>query len=397
MDGKTKGNDGLIAVLPQAQQAARRALQLDPNLAEAHGVMALLLGNDSPEAMVHLRRAAELDPRSGQGQIWRGATHFVSGEYAEGMSAYRRAQEFDPLWLQPARVLANVSIWMGDRPLIESSVKSAFPDDPLGQHHGFARAAAKAGDFSEAARRWSIVASEPSSRWASPANLSLEDLTYMLKLTDTPPSRPPKPLVGQFRDGPRAWLSKSPSPSEWKYSNRSFAAALVNHDINVVGAKRMLLAGRAAELVATYRGPWGLLYMRRGVRVGVCDLHEAAIVAMALRASGNEKEAVALLRESDAVLQTVYRRGPVPTWIDEDAAAIWAVQGKTGPAVAALDRALRRGAVHSGRTDLPTIEEEPAFRTLRGDPRFEAVRLKYQRHYARERAETARALKIPLA
>ncbi len=134
--------------------------------------------------------------------------------------------------------------------------------------------------------------------------------------------------------------------------------------------------------------------MRPGVPVGVCDLHEAALVALALRAAGRREEADALLREADALLRAAYRRGQVPTWFDEDAAAIWAVQGKTGPAVAALQRALRRGAAHAGRTDLPNLEDEPAFRSLRGDPRFEALRAKHGAHYARERAEIARARKI---
>ena len=94
-------------------------------------------------------------------------------------------------------------------------------------------------------------------------------------------------------------MSTPPSTAEWQNSNRSFAAALVNQDVNVVAAKRMLAVGRARELIATYDSPIGLLYMRRGVRVGVCDLQEAAIVAMALRSVGRNAEAEALLRESD--------------------------------------------------------------------------------------------------
>ena len=63
-------------------------------------------------------------------------------------------------------------------------------------------------------------------------------------------------------------------------------------------------------------------------------------------------------------------------------------------AITALERALRRGSTHSTRTDLLRIEDEPALRSLRGDPGFEAVRSKYEAHFARERQETARALKI---
>lgn len=397
LDGRSKGTEGLIAVLPRAQHAARRALDLGPNLADGHGVLARLLGSDSPEAVAHLRRAAELDPKSGQGQIWLGMAHYVNGEYAEGMAAYRRAHELDPVWPAPVRVLVDVTSGMGDRRVAEAVVMKGFPkDDLMLQHFALARVAWLSGDFSEAARRWSIVSRESSSRWASPAKLSLEDALFLLKLSNKRPSRPATPSLGQNSQGPRVWMGEPPSPAEWQERNRSSAAALVNHDVNVVGAKRMLAAGRAPELAATYDGPAGLLYMRRGVRLGVCDLHEAAIVALALRGAGRHAEADALLREADALIRTVYRRGRVPTWFDQDAAAIWAVRGNVGLAVSALERALRRGGVHAGRTDLPKLEDEPAFRSLYRDPRFKAVQSRYEAHYSKERRETARALNIPL-
>lgn len=394
LKGMTSGTEGLVAILPQAQNSARRALHLDPKLADAHGVLADLLGRDTPEGLAHLRRAAELDPRSGQGQIRKGQAHEISGEYAAGLAAYRRAHARDPLWPVPVRILVDVFAGMGDRPAADAIVKRGFADDAMLQQFAIGRVAWLSGDFSEAARRWSIVASQSSSRWSSPAKLSLEDTLFLLKLSNKPPSRPARPFVGQNRQGPRVWMSEAPSQAVWRNRNRSLAAALVNHDENVVGAKRMLASGRASELVASYYGPAGLLYMRPGVRVGVCDLHEAALVALALRTAGRREEADALLREADALLVAAYRRGAVPTWFDEDAAAIWAVQGKPAQAVAALERALRRGAAHAGRTDLPKLEDEPVFRSLRSDPRFEAVRSKYAAHYARERAETARALKI---
>ncbi|MEO5578451.1 MAG: winged helix-turn-helix domain-containing protein [Sphingomicrobium sp.] len=397
LKGATTGTEGLVAILPQAQNAARRALQLDPNLADAHAVLADLLGEDTPEGLAHLRRAAALDTRSGQGQIWKGAAHYISGEYEAGLAAYRRAQDLDPLWPVPVRVLVDVTAGMGDRPAAEAIVMRGFPEDKMLQQFALGRVAWLSGDFSEAVRRWSIVANQSSSRWASPAKLSLQDSLFLLKLSSTLPSRPAKPFVGQNRYGPRVWMDEAPSPAEWQNRNRSFAAALVNHDVNVVAAKRMLASGRARELVATYYGPAGLLYMRPGVRVGVCDLHEAALVALALQTAGRREEADALLRDADALLRAAYRRGPVPIWFDEDAAAIWAVMGKSSQAIEALDRALRRGGAHAGRTDLPKVEDEPAFRSLRGDPRFEALRSKHAAHYARERAETARALKISIS
>ena len=53
-----------------------------------------------------------------------------------------------------------------------------------------------------------------------------------------------------------------------------------------------------------------------------------------------------------------------------------------------LERAMRRGWTDGGSTDLTDIADEPAFRSLRGQPRFERFRASLAAHLARERAET---------
>lgn len=393
LDGRTKGPDGLIAVVPRAQNAAARALRLDPKLAEAHSVAARLAGSESPAAIAHLRRAADLDRRGGDGMMSLGVAREVSGEYAEAIAAYRRAHEVDPAWPVPVRGLVTVLAIMGDRPGAHALALSGFPGDTMTQHFALARVAWFSGDISEAARRWSIVAADPNARFTSSARVSLEDTKYALKISTEMPARPALATLGSSRFGPRIWMTAPPTPGAWLMRNRSNAAALVNYDENVVAAKLMLNAGRARELVATYDSPTGLLSLKPGLRLGPCQLDEAAIVALALRGAGRTAEANALLGEADALVKRLYRRGTVPTWFEEDAAGIWAAQGKAGPAAEALERALRRGWVHVGRTDLASIEAEPAFRTLGGHPRFQAYLANYKKHFAQERAEAARAFR----
>ena len=394
LEARVKGPDALIDALPLAQAAARRALRLDPNLAQAHGVLAQLL--PLREGRIYLRRAAELDPKSGEGLIRLAEAHYVSGEYEQWIEATRRAHEIDPPWPFPVRALIDISSVMEDRPATEAIVRRGFPDDPILQQFALGRVAWTYGDFSEAARLWSNVAKDRESRWASPARLSLDDLAFMLRLASKPPSRPPTPRAGRLRWGPSVWMTAPPSPVEWRHRNRSAAAALVNLDENIVAAKLMLNAGRARELAATYYSPTGLLNVRQGEPIAVC-LEEAAIAALTLRNVGRTREADALLRQADEVLRTLYRRGPVPAWLHWEAASVWALQGKSGAAVEALEQSLRRGWVHGRRGDLPKLEEEPALHSLRDDPRLRAAIAKYEAHYAKEREETARALKIPIS
>ena len=50
--------------------------------------------------------------------------------------------------------------------------------------------------------------------------------------------------------------------------------------------------------------------------------------------------------------------------------------------------AMRRGWSHSRNTDLPNIADEPAFSSLRGQPRFDRLTARLAAQLARERAET---------
>jgi TolB-like protein/DNA-binding winged helix-turn-helix (wHTH) protein/tetratricopeptide (TPR) repeat protein len=394
LKGRTGDNEGLIALIPQARSAARHALRLDPNDAEAHEILSTLLGTDSPEAIQVRWRAGKLRARTGEGQLALAGAFEASGRWEEAYAAMQRAHELDPSWSLPWRTMLDLKAVMGDRSGAEAAIRGGFADDPQLQSFGRARLAWFNGDFSEAARRWSELA-KSESQWASPSKLSLQNALLMMNLSKDRPSRPPRPSVGQQRTTPaRIWMTTAPSAAEWKRRNRSPAAELVYRDENVIAAKLMLNAGRASELVATYESPTGLLGLRQGQSVGTCFLQSAAIVAAAFRGVNRNAEADAILKQADARIRAAYRRGPVPLWFDDDAAGIWALQGKSEMAIAALERALRRGSTHSTRTDLPRIGDEPALGPLQSNPRFKAVLSKYSAHFNKERIETARALHL---
>ena len=393
LDGRTKGNEGLVAAWPEAYDSARHALQLDPNLADAHGVIGELLGNESPQAIAHLRRAAALDPRSGQGLMWLATAEIGSGEFAKSIVTVRRAHEADPLWPNPLRGLVDDLAANGDRAGVDALIRASFPDDVLTQDFASARVARLLGDYSEAARGWSKLAGSQS-RWAEPSRLGLQQVLFALHLAKDPPEPSARSLIGGSRFSAARPLAGPPAAAQWQKQNRSLAATLVYADENAVAAKLMLLAGRSGELVRTFDSPTGLLRMRKGEPVGALRIRDAPIVALALRQQGRSADAEDLLRRSDATIRTVYAGGSVPIFFDEDAAGVWAVQGKTDLALDALERAYRRGWVHVGHTDFSRIQDEPAFRSLRGNARFDALVARHAAHFAKERAETARALKL---
>jgi hypothetical protein len=61
--------------------------------------------------------------------------------------------------------------------------------------------------------------------------------------------------------------------------------------------------------------------------------------------------------------------------------------GFSGGVLALLDLAVRRGWFPDGRAAALDLADEPAFRSLRGEPRFEALRKRLLDHIAREQAE----------
>ena len=88
--------------LPDAKNAALRALALGPSMSEAHNSLALsllFLDWDRSGAESEFLRALELNPRNTQARIWYGMFYleWLEGRFEEGISQGRRAAELDPL------------------------------------------------------------------------------------------------------------------------------------------------------------------------------------------------------------------------------------------------------------------------------------------------------------
>ena len=89
-------------VMPRALEAARRALELDPNLAEAHNAFAcatLLWELDYDLAEQEFHRALELNPKYPQAVAWYGLfqLQWISGRAEEAREEMLRLLEVDPL------------------------------------------------------------------------------------------------------------------------------------------------------------------------------------------------------------------------------------------------------------------------------------------------------------
>jgi TolB-like protein/Tfp pilus assembly protein PilF len=84
----------------EALQAAERALELDPDLAEAHAAMGLILSEldmDFDRAVEHFHRAIELDPSFIHSYNWLAIAYLNAGRGQESREAQARGLAVDPL------------------------------------------------------------------------------------------------------------------------------------------------------------------------------------------------------------------------------------------------------------------------------------------------------------
>jgi TolB-like protein/Flp pilus assembly protein TadD len=99
------GYYGLVhpqASMPKGMEAARRAVALNPSLAEAHTALAMacLMGTwDKAEAEVEFLRALELNPKYMQARVWYALffLQFSEGRLEQGVVQAKLALESDPL------------------------------------------------------------------------------------------------------------------------------------------------------------------------------------------------------------------------------------------------------------------------------------------------------------
>jgi eukaryotic-like serine/threonine-protein kinase len=100
---------------PKAKAAAKRALELDDTLAEAHTSLGYALFDydwNFPEASREFQRAIELNPNYASAHQWYGRRRMMlTGRFDEAITEVKRALELDPLSLAISTDLGNTYIY----------------------------------------------------------------------------------------------------------------------------------------------------------------------------------------------------------------------------------------------------------------------------------------------
>jgi serine/threonine-protein kinase len=141
---------------PRAAEAAVRALQIDPDLAEAHATLGYVKHYDWQwaEAERELRRAIELNPSYALAHTWYANFLVCRKRLDEAIAEVRKAEELDPLSMV---VLTNVGwtlAYAGRLPEAVEAYRKALSLDPnyAQAHWRLSGAYAKLGRFDDATR-----------------------------------------------------------------------------------------------------------------------------------------------------------------------------------------------------------------------------------------------------
>lgn len=371
--------------LDEASRAVRRALALAPNLAEAHGTAALLEGGNDVAIERHVRRALALDPSNTEAWNWLGNALTGQSYYAESVQAYRRAVELDPLWFPPVHNLAARASEVDDKATLEW-LFDKIADAGAGRElvdTTRAEALRLSGDYSGALKLLVDLSRDSGRKPTASTILGWCEILARLGYYDEVARLADfgdwyGPVQRSERLPPTVIDGKTVNPTDFWGS--SFFPSYAG--------RAMVNLGRSEDLVRLYRKAFrnpDEFISKSGKGEPMTFL--APTLAVALRSTGEAAEADYILSAAARRIEAGLRRAPGSREALSQIAFVRGAQGDRRTALAALSVAVERGWLPDGLRQAPDIAQEPAFRELRGHPRFEAARKRILDHIARERAE----------
>jgi TolB-like protein len=109
-------DEGYEALNQQGREAARRAVEIDPDNGFGHAALGLLLMEDFQweEAMAELDRAIELNPNESNSLLWKGIGLLMMGYHSEALEILLQAESVDPVFALLQGWIGIAYIGLGD-------------------------------------------------------------------------------------------------------------------------------------------------------------------------------------------------------------------------------------------------------------------------------------------
>ena len=119
--------DSSDANLKEADAASRKAVEMDPDNAEAHASrgLALNLSGRNDEASVEFEKSIELNPKLYEAHYFYGRALFAQGKPEEAIESFKKACEVNPEDYQAPIFLAQTYVSLGQRAFAAANMKKA--------------------------------------------------------------------------------------------------------------------------------------------------------------------------------------------------------------------------------------------------------------------------------
>ena len=150
-------------VFPKAKSAALKALELEPDLGEAHSVLAGILNDfewNWPAAEKEDRRAIEVNPSDATAHQWYAMHLSWAGRSAEAIAEIERARELDPTSVPICATVSRIFLWAGqyDRAMVEAQKTLELEPTEATSYLVLAQVDLKNGDYQKAISELQTVA-----------------------------------------------------------------------------------------------------------------------------------------------------------------------------------------------------------------------------------------------
>ena len=364
-----------------AEEYARNAVDLAPNLAAGHAALALALNLKGPVAKAEIERAVQLDPNDFEAVTWIGNVANDEGRKRDAVDAYTRAASIEPLFW-PAVLNKYAALKdLGEHAAIADLVDQ---ERRLGADYFVTSIevdqALDAGNVADAVniglRYW--VSGKTEGRevvgiamWQGLLRLGFSELAW--KTGQNPAFAP-----YLWRNDPKGL----DMIEQQHVSNRTlFTLSPLCENAGRVS----ILTGRSAQFADKYLSlnilPEEFSQLRDNDHFIAC----APAVAIALKNSGHADKAGPLITLAEEKGKAALK-DPAPL-NSVQLARIYSVEGKKDEAISLLTSAINRGWLSEPPMIPPDLYLDPPLALLKGDPHFEQARQQLLSTVVRERAK----------
>lgn len=364
------GAGGNLDQIKEATGYAQRALELAPNLAHAHAVLAMI-NNTPPELEGELRKAVEIDPNDAEAWNWLGNCLSYQNRLKEAEAAYSQAVNIEPLfWPATGNKIGMLAALNETTGLAAEVARAEKLGDPIflaKVRAGIAGDTGHPGAAVSMLLQLTLQHADQTGWIENHLQGPLLQLGFIDEVAAIASWSPDIPAAYRGDPGP-------PNLAKWGYDNKP-KLFWTDRDAPALFGRLLPTHGRLQEYrqfySSSFKSPEELFAVYNSAqRFTVL----APTIAAVLRQTGENDAAQGILARADSLIAGWIKNGPETKDLSLQLAFLRAAEGNDEEAMVRLKRAVDDGWLPDRAFTAIDIADEPAFSRLVKRPDFQALR-----------------------